>query len=491
MDWLRRVMHGCIRTILAATICSAGSAVVATAPAAAETTPPTITITTPTEGRHYALNATITAAFSCADPGPDASGVASCAAAGPASTATAGPHTFTVNAADNAGNTASATVNYVVDPDTIRPAITITSPVDGQHYAQGATILPTFSCADAGGSGVATCTAATPIDTSIGTHAFTVNATDNAGNTATKTVNYTVDADTTRPTITITSPIDGHHYPLGETIAPTYSCADAGGSGVSSCTAAAAIDTTVGTHAYTVNAIDRAGNTATKTVGYTVDPDTTPPTIAITSPVDGQHYPFGTAVPGTYTCDDTGGSGLATCAAVTAIDRTAGTHVFTVNATDGAGNPATKSVTYVVDAQPAGGGETPGTGGGGTSPGTQAPAAGTVGSAIGTSTPQATTSPTPRITLRTRASTAALAQGVTVSLSRLEPRSRVELRVRRGLRTIKVVRATATANGTARLRLTLSRAQLRTLRGKTLTLRFATTAADGTKKVTTRRLKVV
>ena len=489
MDWLRRGMPGCIRTILATAICSVGLAVVATSQAAAETTPPTITITTPTEGRHYALNATVTAAFSCEDPGPGASGVATCAAAGPVSTATAGPHTFTVNAADNAGNTATKTVNYVVDPDTTRPAITITSPADGHHYAQGATILATFSCADAGGSGVATCAAATPIDTGVGTHAFTVNATDNAGNTATKTVNYTVDADTTPPTITITSPVNGHHYPLG-TITATYSCADAGGSGVTSCTAAAAIDTTVGTHAFTVNATDGAGNTATKTVDYTVDPDTTSPTIAITSPVDGQHYPFGTAVPGTYTCDDTGGSGLATCAAATAVDLTAGTHVFTVNATDGAGNPATKSVTYVVDAQPAGGGETPGTGtpgGAATSPATQAPA--TAGS--GTPTPQATTSATPRVTLPTRASTTALARGVTVSLSRLKPRSRVELRVRRGLRTIKVVSATAAANGTARLRLTLGRAQLRTLRGKTLTLRFATTAANGTSKVITRRLKVV
>ena len=80
---------------------------------------------------------------------------------------------------------------------------------------------------------------------------------------------------------------------------------------------------------------------------------------------------------------------------------------------------------------------------------------------------------------------------MSLSLSGLKPRSRVELRVRRGLRTIKVIRATANSAGKVKLTLRFSRAQLRGLRGKTLTLRFATTAANGKKKVVTRKLRVV
>jgi hypothetical protein len=65
------------------------------------------------------------------------------------------------------------------------------------------------------------------------------------------------------------------------------------------------------------------------------------------------------------------------------------------------------------------------------------------------------------------------------------------LQIRRGLRTIKTLRATANAAGKATFKIRLTRAQLRTLRGKTLTLRFSTTAANGKKKVVTKRLRVL
>ena len=80
---------------------------------------------------------------------------------------------------------------------------------------------------------------------------------------------------------------------------------------------------------------------------------------------------------------------------------------------------------------------------------------------------------------------------MSVSLSGLKARSRVVLQVKRGLRTIKTIRATANAAGRATFKIRLSRAQLRTLRGKTLTLRFTTTAANGKSKVVTKKLRVV
>ena len=80
---------------------------------------------------------------------------------------------------------------------------------------------------------------------------------------------------------------------------------------------------------------------------------------------------------------------------------------------------------------------------------------------------------------------------MSLSLSHLKPRSRVELRVKRGLRTIKILTTNANAAGKATFKIRLTRAQLRTLRGKTLTLRLATTAANGKKKVVTKKLKVI
>jgi hypothetical protein len=465
-------------------------------------TPPTITITSPVEGQHYELNAAIGGVFVC-DAG--SSTVTSCVADGPVDTTTPGPHTFTVTATDAAGPH-TKTVTYVVDPDTTQPTITITSPVDGQHYTLGSAINAAYSCDDTGGSLIDTCIATTPIDTTVGTHPYTVTATDHASNTATKTIHYTVDPDTTQPTITITSPVDGQHYALGSAINAAYTCDDTGGSLIDTCIATTAIDTTVGTHAYTVTASDHASNTATKTIHYTVDPDTTPPTVTITSPVDGQHYPFGTAIAGSYSCDDTGGSNIATCVATTAIDLSVGTHVFSVTATDGAGTATTKSVTYIVDAQAGDGDTSTGTGatagggtsstGGGTSSGATASTGGggaggdTTTGDKGDGSATTTLASTPRVVAPTSASTTALTRGVTLSLSGLKPRSSVVLQVRRGLRTILVVKTTANAAGKAKLKIKLSRTQLRTLKGKTLTLRYTTTAANGKKKVVTKKLKV-
>jgi hypothetical protein len=80
----------------------------------ADATPPTITITTPA-ATNYLLNQTTTADFTCADTG---SGLASCTGPAPSGspidTTSVGAHTFTINAADNAGNTATKSVGYTV-----------------------------------------------------------------------------------------------------------------------------------------------------------------------------------------------------------------------------------------------------------------------------------------------------------------------------------------------------------------------------------------
>jgi dipeptidyl aminopeptidase/acylaminoacyl peptidase len=84
-----------------------------------DATPPTITITTPADGASYLLGSTVLADFDCQDPG--GSGVASCVGTVPdgsaIDTASVGPKTFTVNAADNAGNPSSLTHDYTVAYD--------------------------------------------------------------------------------------------------------------------------------------------------------------------------------------------------------------------------------------------------------------------------------------------------------------------------------------------------------------------------------------
>ena len=330
-----------------------------------DTTKPTVTITSPVDGTHVAQGADVTASFSCADEG--GSGLASCVGSTPnggkLDTSKLGEVTLTVTARDKAGNETVAQSTITVE-DRTEPTVTLTTPAEGDVYERGEQVAADYSCADeANGSGLDTCVGdvadGANVDTStLGEHSFTVTATDKAGNHASAVVHYTV-VDVTPPEIAVASPSQGAEYDLGQQVAASYSCADEdGGSGLASCTGTvadgAAVDTSsVGEKSFTVNAADNAGNPASKTVTYTVV-DRAAPEITISSPAEGAVYGFGDHVLADYSCaDQPGGSGVATCTGTVAngdpIDTWSfGTHTFEVHATDGAGNPATKTVTYSV-----------------------------------------------------------------------------------------------------------------------------------------------
>ena len=106
---------------------------------------------------------------------------------------------------------------------------------------------------------------------SIGTTTVVCVGADNAGNQASTSFRVTV-RDTTNPTITIAEP--GGSYALNAAVTVSFACADTG-SGVASCTGTrangSALNTsTAGTYTFTVTAVDAAGNSASKTVSYTV-----------------------------------------------------------------------------------------------------------------------------------------------------------------------------------------------------------------------------
>jgi hypothetical protein len=95
-------------------------------------------------------------------------------------------------------------------PDSTAPTVGFTAPADGARYAQHQVVNADYSCQDnAQGSGVATCSgpvaSGSPIDTStVGSHTFNVTTTDNAGNSTSQSVTYTVfgaRANTAAPTI--------------------------------------------------------------------------------------------------------------------------------------------------------------------------------------------------------------------------------------------------------------------------------------------------
>ncbi len=95
-----------------------------------------------------------------------------------------------------------------VKVDAVNPTVTINTPGSGASYAQGQSVTADYSCADTqsviANSGVKSCIGTVAngnaIDTSsTGSKSFTVTATDNAGNTASVTHNYTVASANTAP----------------------------------------------------------------------------------------------------------------------------------------------------------------------------------------------------------------------------------------------------------------------------------------------------
>ena len=253
------------------------------------------------------------------------------------------------------------TVTGTMGCDTVPPTVDLRSPVNGSHVRQNAPLEVDFSCADTGGSELASCVGSVAdgalLDTSqLGDVTVTVTARDHAGNQTVVQNTVTV-VDETSPTVSVTTPAEGATYELGAQVLADYECADEpNGSGLDSCDGSvadgAAVDTgSLGQKTFTVDASDHAGNTESTSVSYTVV-DTKAPSIVVTTPAPGAVYAVGQQVAADYSCSDDG-SGIASCVGSVAngalLDTgSPGDKTFTVNATDKAGNQASKSVSYSV-----------------------------------------------------------------------------------------------------------------------------------------------
>jgi hypothetical protein len=168
-----------------------------------DTTAPTISIAAPAANAVYSLGASVAASYSCADEA-GGSGLASCQGSVPSGraleTSTPGAHTFTVSAADSAGNVATQTVTYTVVGTPAAPSISILAPIGGHTYKAEQRVQARYSCTEgAFGPGIKSCvgtvrSGALVNTTSLGRLKFTVTATSVDGQSTTKTVTYSVRA---------------------------------------------------------------------------------------------------------------------------------------------------------------------------------------------------------------------------------------------------------------------------------------------------------
>jgi PKD repeat protein len=280
--------------------------------------------------------------------------------------------------------------------DTIAPAITINSPTSSSSYSTISSMINLAGTASddtgvtavtwsstQGGSGTASGTtnwSTGGISLSPGQNVITVTATDAAGNVASDTLTVTYTApDTTTPTVSITSPTSGPAY---TTSSDTVSLAgnasddigvtsvtwvnDEGASGTATGTtnwSVSGVPLVLGDNTITVTATDSAGNSGSDIIVVTMSlpPDTTAPTVGITSPTSGSTY---TSTASTISLagiasDDTGvtavtwsstqgGSGTAAGESnwsISNVSLAQGSNMITVTAHDAAGNTGTDMIT--------------------------------------------------------------------------------------------------------------------------------------------------
>ena len=222
------------------------------------------------------------------------------------------------------------------------PTITATlSPVPNANGWNNSDVTVTFHCSD--NVGISSCSPPVTVTTE-GVNQLSGTAKNTVGITATTSV--TVKLDKTPPAISATSSPAANAAGWNNTNTTlNFNCTDSV-SGIASCPAAVVVSAEGVDQINSANAQDLAGNVTN--TSKIVRVDKTPPTLTVTSPLDGANvFSTQTSVTGTFS-DTLSGAGSITCNGLAAqlsgsgfscdVSVGTGTSTITVQAADAAGN---------------------------------------------------------------------------------------------------------------------------------------------------------
>jgi hypothetical protein len=279
-----------------------------------------------------------------------------------------GSHTFGVKAIDILLNE-SDIVSYTWSIDTTPPPPpTITAqPSNPSNDSSPAFHFTdteegvSFQCKlDSGG--FATC--ASPVaytGRADGSHTFTVQATDAAGNTSSASYSWTL--DTVVPTITLgTKPPSSSSdatptfaFSANEATPDGFECRFDGGAFAPCASPTTLGSTPDGSHTFAIRAADAAGNVGSTSHTWTIDTVAPAVTLGTTPPnpsndsTPGFSFSVNESVPGGFECKLDNGTFAACTSPATLGSTSDGSHTFIVRATDTAGNTGQTSYSWTID----------------------------------------------------------------------------------------------------------------------------------------------
>ncbi len=279
-----------------------------------------------------------------------------------------GSHTFAVKAVDlllNESDVASYTWSVDTTPPPA-PAITAQPSNPSNDSSPAFQFTDTeggvsFQCKLDSGGFAACASPAAYTGQADGSHTFTVQASDAAGNTSSTSYGWVI--DTVVPTITLgtkptnpsNDPTPSFSFGANEAIPGGFECKLDNGT-FAACTSPTTLGSTLdGSHTFIVRATDTAGNTGQTSYSWTID--TVAPTVTVgTKPPNPSNDPTPTfafsaneATPGGFECKLDSGAFAGCTSPATLSASSDGSHTFSVRADDAAGNIGSATHTWTID----------------------------------------------------------------------------------------------------------------------------------------------